>query len=55
MIDLKIKLESMDEADERINLCKRVMTSEMVEQQGELQDVLLVMNIVLYVYLLKIY
>ena len=40
MIDLKIKLESMDEADERINLCKRVMTSEMVEKQGELQDVL---------------
>jgi hypothetical protein len=30
----------MDEADERINLCKRVMTSEMVEKQGELQDVL---------------
>ena len=40
MIDLKIKLESMDEADERINLCKRVMTSEMVEKQGEIQDVL---------------
>jgi hypothetical protein len=77
MIDLKIKLESMEEAvgrkrketreqfdylsedvvhklvvntqvldeqkrdlDERINLCKRVMTSEMVEKQGEIQDVL---------------
>jgi hypothetical protein len=26
--------------DERINLCKREMTSEMVEKQGEIQDVL---------------
>ena len=77
MIDLKIKLESMEETvdrkrketreqfdylsedvahklvvntqvldeqkrdlDEQINLCKRVMTSEMVEKQGEIQDVL---------------
>ena len=79
IIDLKIKLESMEEAvdrqrketreqfdhlsedvvhkmivntqilpvdeqkrdlDERINLCKRDMTSEMVEKQGEIQDVL---------------
>jgi hypothetical protein len=40
VVNTQVLGEQKRDLDERINLCKREMTSEMVEKQGEIQDVL---------------
>ena len=40
IVNTQLLDEQKRDLDERINLCKREMTSEMVEKQGQIQDVL---------------